>query len=284
MIQSLIRRRLQTARERLILTRARLDSRLLENPVVSWLFVLSFPNGGSTALANLLRTSAATVALTANAEGQWLVQEMSRPRDRWREDYHPNYRLVRAVWLAQLREQGAAGKVVVEKSPPNMGRIRPLLETFSDMRCVVTTLTRDPYATCEGWVRRYLPEDMRRQWAPQVHTASLSRLQLFEFVGDVWGRRAETLLAAASVTDLTLSYEGLCAEPRRHLEPLFAMLPELSDVNTSAVLDVKDYSRGPLQNLNAVQIGRLSGAEVDAISRGLALHEVAVESLGYGLR
>ena len=73
-------------------------------PTVSWVFVLCFPNGGSTAFAQMLLTGQAIVSLTPRAEGQWLVSEMCAAKSRWDRSHQLDYDRIRNVWRAKALE------------------------------------------------------------------------------------------------------------------------------------------------------------------------------------
>ena len=64
----------------LLQLRSHFDNSLIHQGDVEWLFVLTFPNGGSAALAKLLLTAPDAVSLTGKAEGQWLIPSLCRAR------------------------------------------------------------------------------------------------------------------------------------------------------------------------------------------------------------
>jgi len=117
-----------------------------ENDQPHFLFIITPPFSGSTALSELLSTSHRTMILQPRGEGQWLVPGLSE-KDRWSPDKEVNYLSVKATWLStyqQVKRLTQNIDVVIEKSPPNMMRIEQLSSQFRDYSFLVNN--RDPYA------------------------------------------------------------------------------------------------------------------------------------------
>jgi hypothetical protein len=139
-------------------------------PRLQWLLVLNFPNGGSTAFAELLLTAPGTIRLHPTVEGQWLLPALCADKLRWDPGHAFDPIEVRDVWIRTALEQcrlvgiRSDEALVIEKSPPNMCRYHHLLGALKGMRTTVVVFTRDPYATCASWHRRYGPRDIARTW------------------------------------------------------------------------------------------------------------------------
>ena len=100
---------------------------------VSWIFILCFPNGGSTALAQVLLTAKATAALSPRAEGQWLIPEMCAQKRRWDPAHFLDYDRIREIWRSKALKDRSADQpriTIIEKSPPIMVRYKALVEAF----------------------------------------------------------------------------------------------------------------------------------------------------------
>lgn len=265
------------------MARAALTPRLRADQNVEWLFILTLSNAGSAALANLLETSKHVVKLESRGEGQWLVPSMSAPAKRWDPDYHPNYAVVRAIWLDRVaRMRGGEPVVVVEKSPPNLCRYEALTDAFAAMKTSVFTLSRDPYAVCASWRARYGPESVARDWG--YKTAGKRPLDFLELLGRIWIERARLLDAARRKYDAHIRYEDLCANPAATLARIARKIPAVADADPAAAVAVKDHARQPLRNMNDQQIATLAPAEIEAVSAGLRHAPEIVEAFGYAIR
>lgn len=97
-----------------------------------FLFIITSPYSGSTALSELLNSSHRTMILQERGEGQWLIPGLCE-EDRWNPDKKVNYESVKAVWLNRFQSVQRLVQhvdVVIEKSPPNMMRIEELSSQF----------------------------------------------------------------------------------------------------------------------------------------------------------
>ena len=257
-------------------------------PSLSWLIVLTFPNGGSTAFARLLLSARGTVALHRNAEGQWLLPELSADSIRWNRSLPFDKSRLRTVWTAEAERAwqqscpDASDPLVIEKSPPNMCRHAQIRDALAGMPTHLAVLTRDPYATCASWNRRY-----GRRGAPPGSTTpddgTCDEVAHFETLGTLWLQRARMLLDALPSAITSIAYEDLTRDPQAALAPLVKALPVLRGVHYEAPLRVKDYAPQTLRNFNEVQRALLKEHHVAAISRALRRDRSLVEALGYGV-
>jgi len=269
-------------RNRMVHLRRRLGLDRRDTSGLAWLFLATLPNSGSTAFANLLGSAPHAAKLHRRGEGQWLVPELSAPARRWNPDAPVDFALVRSVWLDRALSLGPGPRLVVEKSPPNICRLRPLVAAFADMPIRVVRFTRDPYAVCASWAKRYDPARMAEVWGetlaePEDATGFHRRL------GDICGRRMALLAGLADVSDADVAYEALADDPAAVLARLVTAVPLLAGADPAAVVKVKDYAPQPLRNMNREQIARLTPAEKAAITEGLRPHAAAIKALGYAL-
>jgi len=63
-----------------------------------FLFIITPPYSGSTALAKFLNTSKQISLFGLKGEGQWLIPGLCE-KNRWEKDKYINYSSVKAVWL-----------------------------------------------------------------------------------------------------------------------------------------------------------------------------------------
>jgi hypothetical protein len=251
---------------------------------LAWLFVATLPNSGSTALAGMLASAPRVVTLNERAEGQGLVPQFAADARRWDPAARMDFGLVRAVWIERALALGGPGSLVVEKSPPNIARFRALLAAFADMPSSVLRFTRDPYAVCASWAKRYPPQRVVREWHPEYAGRVGDEDGFYAVLGEICGRRMEMLAGLDDVTDVDLAYEALTDDPADSVERLMAALPGLAGIDPGATVAVKDYARQSLRNMNAEQIAMLTPRQIDRVGAGLAPFAAALAKLGYGLR
>lgn len=245
-----------------------------------WLFVATFANGGSTALAKLLVSAPSAVMLHENGEAQWLVPEMTAQGQPYDPATPIDWNNVRRIWLDELRSKGRPC-IAVEKSPPHLVRMRGLLATFSDMPATVLRLTREPYAVCASWAKRYSPDELAADWGAPTAGLDPQGPQFFEELGRMYGWRAKLMDDLRDVTDLCVSYEDLAADPAAALAPLMERMPLFAGLDPSAEIAIKDYPPQALVDMNARQVARLTLVQREAITRGLQPFRQAVAAIGY---
>ena len=238
-----------------------------------FLFILTPPYSGSTALAEVLNTSHRTMLLERRGEGCRLIPGLCEA-DRWQAAKQVNYESVRSVWLHQFqyvhRLVGTVD-VVIEKSPPNMVRIEKLAPLFQKYSFIVNN--RDPYANCASIL--YRTRDVTKLSARE-RTDVLSR------VAHKWLVRSRRIRDLMQTFDIPLlTYEAFCASPSAALRSL--KLPDgiVETINTNAVLTIKDYEPQRLSNQNQRQISRLTRGDVESISQVIRTDEELLELFGY---
>jgi hypothetical protein len=256
---------------------------------LEWLLMLTFPNGGSTALAKLLLSAPGTIALNPRIEGQWLDSAMSAPGARWDPATPLDYNAIRDRWI-EAANQAAADvslhdntPLVVEKSPPNMCRYRAILGMLAGMKTHVVVLTRDPFATCASWHVRVDAERIASNWGwvgePPTDDASY-----FRALGRIWLRRARYLQLARPEAIHWMRYEDVADHPAEALAALGTRIPRLAAADEGALLAVKDYPLQPLRNMNRDQLAILMPPQIDAIASALAEAPALMAQFGYAMR
>ena len=102
-----------------------------------YLFIVTNPFSGSTALAMILNNSPRSMVLTEKAEGQWLIASLCDD-DRWNPDKAVDWDLVARTWYQRyqaVNQLVGTIDVIIEKSPPNMVRLEKLLDIFPNSQC-----------------------------------------------------------------------------------------------------------------------------------------------------
>lgn len=238
-----------------------------------FLFVITLPYSGSTALSELLNSSHKTMILQKRGEGQWLIPGLSE-KDRWDKDKKINYRSVKAVWLNKYQEVNRLVRnveVVIEKSPPNMMRLKELSAQFK--RCSYLAINRNPHASCASYLyRNFSADELGRK----------KRHRILAEAAEKWVVRSKRMRKLIRQLDIPLtSYETFCLHPESLLEKL--SLPEgvVDSIDPSARVKVKDYQLQPISDQNQRQICKLKSAEIALISNVLGEHEKLLSFFGY---
>ncbi|WP_211856486.1 MULTISPECIES: sulfotransferase [Pseudoalteromonas] len=262
------------------------DDIIIDSPKLHWpmaeytkghephfLFIITPPYSGSTALAEILNTSNKTMLLHESGEGQWLVPGLCED-DRWNSNKVIDYASVKSVWLNQYQKtkaQNPSVKVVVEKSPSNMVRIKTLASQFDS--CSFLANNRDPYANCASTLYRHHEADELSQ---------NERLEILSVMAAAWLKRSMTILELVTSLNIPLvTYENFCEDPiilSRVLE-----LPEgvAESIDPYAKVQVKDYMTNQIVNKNDIQINRLSSAEISHLSSIFDCYSFLLEHFNY---
>jgi len=240
-----------------------------------FLFIITPPNSGSTALAKILESSHSAELLHKNGEGQWLIPEMSGG-DRWNREKTINWELVRSVWLEKIELIRASNQDVelfIEKSPPNLVRMDQLIDVFP--KHSLMAFNRNPYASCSSILYRYnSPEDKDEE----------ERIKNVSRIADKWVSRSGWIKRWIDKWQITnFTYEQFCAEPAVYVSELAVKLPVLQTVDVNRSIKVKDYKMQEIVDCNVEQISKLAQKEVDAISEVLTKNPEVVSFFGYDI-
>ncbi|MEX3074490.1 hypothetical protein AB3Y13_22570 [Vibrio alginolyticus] len=260
------------------------DKSLTYNKDIHWLFILTFPNGGSTALSKLLMTASSSKQLTVHSEGQWLVPSLSADGKRWDGNHTVWKRKLRACWLDKIGDTNSKQTLVIEKSPTNICRYNYLISTFSGMKYSLITFTRDPYAVCASWHNRYGAEKIIKTWFPEESSRITSDKEYFSFLSDIWLERAKMIIDAQRESVFNFSYESFTQDVKGKMSQLRSLIPELHDMSDDAVLNVKDYAPQPIINMNERQIKTLTNEQIKIISSSISKSPETLTKLGYIIR
>jgi len=238
-----------------------------------FLFIITPPYSGSTALAKLLDSSSRTMILQERGEGQWLIPGLCE-KDRWEPDKEVNYESVRAVWLHEYQSRKRLNNeidVVIEKSPPNMMRIEELSAQFKDFSFIANN--RNPYANCASILyRRFDAESLGYE----------ERVRILENIADKWLTRSRRIQELIQMLEIPLiTYEAFCENPALVKNTLRTPAGVAESIDPEAKVKVKDYKIQGIVNQNQRQISRLSIIEIESCSAIFRRHKELLSFYDY---
>lgn len=244
-----------------------------ENQQPHFLFLLTPPYSGSTAIAKLLNSACGTMLLHESGEGQWLVPGMCQD-DRWDQSKQLDYQSIRATWLSQYQKTNELVgniEVVIEKSPPNILRIKDISALFYDYSLLANN--RNPYASCASILYRKHP------------VAKLSpdqRIQTLLQIAQRWTNRSRALKSL--IEDLRIpfvSYESFCSSPQNLIDALRIPAQIVETIDTTSKVNVKDYDAQPITNQNTRQLSNLTSNEIGELKSYFSSHSELLGFFGY---
>lgn len=211
--------------------------------------------------------------LQKKGEGQWLVPGLCEP-DRWQDSKPVDYDSVRAVWLHRYQQRLDTNSnldVVIEKSPPNLVRIRSLLQHFS--RYSLLAYNRNPIANCASRLYR------EKGIASMDGAARIKALGRFAKSWLDLSRQIRLLVLDLDIPLLT--YEEFCLDTASALGNSGLPAQVLEGINPQAQIQVKDYAVAGIVNKNIEQINLLSPDEISHIIGHLESEVELLSFYGY---
>ena len=238
-----------------------------------FLFIVTPPYSGSTALAELINTSHKTMILQDRGEGQWLVPGLCE-QDRWDPKKNVNYDSVKAVWLSRYQMVNRLTQhvdVVIEKSPPHMVRLDRIVAMFRDYSLLANN--RNPYANCSSILYRNYKA---------LEIGHKERLAILGTLAADWLERSIIIRAMIEKFDIPLlTYEQFCDNPASVLNVLRLPQGVADSINLQAKVKVKDYEPQTISNLNSKQIEKLTSEEINSIEGLLKPNKSLLKFFGY---
>ena len=240
-----------------------------------FLFILTPPYSGSTAIANLLNTSKRTASLQAKAEGQWLIPGLCQ-NDRWEKGKYINYNSVKSVWLNRYQELNRSEKVidvVIEKSPPNMMRIMELSSRFKSFSFVANN--RNPYANCASILYRHHNDE---------NIGAEQRIKVLSSIARDWIKRSFIINKLVTEHEIPLiTYEDFCKNPATLIKELNLPRGVVDTIDVNAIVKVKDYEPQKILNQNDRQISKLTAEELQHLTNIFIEKKELLDNFGYKL-
>jgi len=233
-----------------------------KDDIPHFLFIITLPFSGSTALSQLINSSKKTMILHNKGEGQWLIPGLC-DNNRWDSNKEVNYESVKSIWLNKYQEHNKINKnieVVIEKSPPNMMRIMNLMKVFKNHSFLANN--RNPYAQCASMLyRNYNPQQLSK----------ILREDIIKNLALKWVARSKVLKSLIIDLDIPLlTYEEFCKKPKSIKEVLTIPKDAISTIQVDAIVKVKDYKPQKIINQNNRQIKNLTKNDIDVISQVLS--------------
>lgn len=238
-----------------------------------FLFIITPPYSGSTALAELINSSHRTTFLQERAEGQWLIPGMCG-NDRWDPEKYINWNSVKATWLSKYHEIKRLVKnidIVIEKSPPNMVRIKKLTSIFPNHSLLA--YNRNPYANCASIMyRNYDPKNK----SPE------ERQRILKILAKSWIEKSTLIRALVLELNINMfTYEDFCADISACIKKINLPSDALRSINCESVVKVKDYKPQQILSHNERQISNLTAPEIGFLTDILAEDSGLLSFFGY---
>lgn len=217
-----------------------------------FLFVLAGPRTASTLLSDILNTSPNVSRNNPLGEGQYLPELKGRYPNRWNGLREHDWNYVKNVWM---RYWDVSKPILLEKSPPNLAYAEQIERVFhpSYFLCLV----RNPYAHCEGLMRR----------------TGFTAERAAEFALECLSLQKQNLESLEN-THL-VRYEDLTDRPRQTIATIEEWLPELARLRVSGTFSSYNSTGTslPITNLNADKIARIAARDLVTINRVFAAEE-----------
>lgn len=238
-----------------------------------FIFMLTPPYSGSTAIAKFLDTSEYIGLLQEKAEGQWLLPEISG-KGRWNANLEVDYSKIKKRWLNRYKKiKSTSPKVsyIVEKSPPNMVRQLELAQQFKHYSFIANN--RHPYGYCVSSLYHHNDAD---------NLDSKQRTEKLLNHAKVWVERSKMIRDFAIQHQVPLvTYEDFCDDPFLIVEKLQLPKKVVRSINAEQKLCVKDYKPQKIVNQNDRQIAKLSESEISQLRNFLGKESNLLEWFGY---
>ena len=240
------------------------------------IFLLTPPNSGSTAIAQVFNNSSNVSQIQNGGEGQWLIKGLHES-DRWSKHKFVKEQSIRSVWVNECfkKYKSENATYFIEKSPPNMVRIKLLQSIFPSH--ILLANNRDPYANVSSIFYRYTRNI-------EQLSAKVRKSKITEIVnGWVW-RSIVLKEIIQSLNVPYLSYENFCENPTLLQDTIesSAFRGQIKLVFGKNLI-VKDYKPQPLKNYNQRQLDKLTNADIDTITSTLRFNLELLKFFGYCL-
>lgn len=246
------------------------------DPEPHFIFLLTPPNSGSTAIARVFNTSQKVGLLKENGEGQWLIRGLYE--NRWNEKKVINKDSIKSVWedkYYKLKKYNPKIEFIFEKSPPNIIRIRELCNLFPNNTLLANN--RDPYANISSIFFGYQSKKQISNLKVHEREKKIHEITL------EWIYRSEIIKDEVIKNNIPLiTYEQFCNNPTI-LNTLLSNIPATSSIalNYDGKIKVKKYGFKMITNFNEQQISNLDKSDISIISNTLEENHDILSFFGY---
>lgn len=183
-------------------------------------------------------------------------------------DRHHDWEAIKKAWHKSLNNY-SEDKLFVEKSPPNIARLKMLQTEFPDSKFIISI--RNPYAVFESIWRARSRSPVGRETIIRhiIHTMELQK------------KNMESLSKNQYVY---YRYEDMCQNPDIIANKIKTLYPDhLQDLTFNEVVKVKGRYENKAHNYNDEQISRLDDATIDKISLMLYKRQSLMKFYGYNI-
>lgn len=229
----------------------------------AYLFILSPPYCGSTLLSKLIATSDQVSFLPE--EGQFIAEVKDCMRqDPWHPEKVMPWQEIKAVWH---RYWDKDKRYLLEKSPPNIIRAKEIQAHFQPAYFIINV--RDPYAYCEGLMRRRTGWDEKRA-ADFCILCLKTQIENLKTLGNT----------------ISITYEQLCDNSEEAFNTIEQFLPNIGDINTDQTFSlhsIDGQTKRKITNLNRKKIQRFPAKSIRLITQYFEPHLDVIEFWGYEL-
>ncbi len=241
-----------------------------------FLFIITPPFSGSTAISQIINTSHRTMFLQPRGEGQWLIPGLCE-KDRWSPDKKVNYTSIKSVWLKRFQLVNSLTQnidVVIEKSPPNMMRLEKISSQFDEFSYLANN--RNPYANCASILYRNNDAE---------NLSPTQRKLILERLARDWQIRSNIIKGLILKLKIPMiTYECFCENPLSILNKLNLPDGVIETINFQTKVKVKDYKIQTISNQNNRQISNLTPDEIDSVSQVLRNSKDLLKFFEYQLK
>ena len=226
-----------------------------------YLFILSPPFSGSTALWELLKTSSNISSLSTEGQLQQNLKDIMRENS-WDPQKEYPWDFIKEKWLQKWDD---SKPIYLEKSPPNIIRAFEIEQVFSP--CYFITMIRNPYAFCEGY--------SRRQNFQAKNLGARFWIKCAEF-------QKKNILGLDKI--ISFSYEDFTDRTQEVATKLLQFIPQLETINIESnfnLTSVEGKLNRKIVNLNHTKISKLSSEDISDINSVLLSYPELMDFFGY---
>lgn len=174
---------------------------------------------------------------------------------------------IKTVWYASARTNQEHFSVFLEKSPPNLARVKMLKKHFQNSKFIY--MLRNPFCIAESIIRFAGEKYLNILEIAAAHIIACFEMQKNNL---------------QSYPGLLVTYEDMCSNTHATQAKLKQFVPELSDLVLEQTVDVKQRYNEPLRNMNEDHLKRLSSEQKEKLLILFVEHEELFKFFGYSMK